>query len=55
MPLSWSPSVTDQGSWPPSTETGQRPDRKFRPGFTGAPAVAEGSENQQQVPCWAAP
>ena len=45
MPLSWSSSVTDQGSWPPSsTETDQRADRKFRQGFIGGPAVAEGSE-----------
>ena len=29
----------------------QRPDRKFRLGFIGASATAEGSENKQQVPC----
>ena len=28
----------------------QRPDKKFRQGFTGIPVAAVGSENKQQVP-----
>ena len=31
-----------------STEIDQRVDKKFRQGFTGTPAVAEGSENKLQ-------
>ena len=33
-----------------SVEIDKRPDEKFRQGFTGAPAVARGSENKQEVP-----
>ena len=37
----------DQGSWPPqSIEIDQRPDKKFRQGFIGAPATAGGRENK---------
>ena len=32
--------VTNQGSWPPqSVKIDQRPDKKFRQGFMGAPAA----------------
>ena len=38
--------VTDQGSWPPeSIEIDKRPDKKFRQGFIGVPAIAWGSKN----------
>ena len=48
--------VTDQGSGPPQAiEIDQRPDKKFRQGFTGAPAAAARSENKQQVPLLALP
>ena len=32
---------------PQSVETDQRPDKKFRQGFTGAPAIAGESKNKQ--------
>ena len=35
---------------PQSIEIDQKPDKKFRQGFIGAPVAAEGSENRQQVP-----
>ena len=38
-------SVTDQGSWPPKlVEIDYRPDKKFRQGSIGAPAIAVGSQ-----------
>ena len=35
---------------PQAIEIAQGPDKKFKQGFIGAPAAAEGSENKQQVP-----
>ena len=35
---------------PQSIEIGLRPDKKFRQGFTGAPAAAGGREDKQQLP-----
>ena len=37
-------------AFPQSTESDQRPDKKFRPGFIGSPAAAAGWENKEQVP-----
>ena len=36
--------------FPQLIEIDLRPDKKFRQGFTDAPAVAEGSENKPWVP-----
>ena len=46
---------TDQGSWfPQAIEIDERPHKKFRPGFTGAPAAA-GGEREQVTGSLAAP
>ena len=43
-------SVTDQGSGlPQSIEIDWRPDKKFRQGFTGAPATAGETKNKQKI------
>ena len=34
-----------------SIEIDQRADKKFRQGFTGAPAAAVGSKNRNRLPC----
>ena len=34
-----------------SIEIDQREDKKFRQGFTGAPAAAVGSKNRNRLPC----
>ena len=34
---------------PQSVEVEQRPDKKFRQGFTGSPAAGGGAENKYQV------
>ena len=47
--------VINHGSWPPySIEVDKRPEKKFRQGFTGAPAAEAGAKTGQQFPFLAA-